>query len=66
MTILATAYNEEAVIEDFVKAVRNVVEEGWELLTVDDGSTDHTPDLLLDLAGSHPGLGVSVVKRNAG
>ena len=66
MTILATAYNEEPVIEDFVKAVRNVVEEGCKLLTVDDGSTDHTPDLLLDLARSHPELCVSVVKRNAG
>lgn len=49
-----------------MKAVLNVVEEGWELLTVDDGSTDHTPDLLLGLAGSHPELCVSVVKRNAG
>lgn len=66
VTILAPAYNEEAVIEDFVKAVLSVIEEGWELLIVDDGSTDHTPDLLLDLAANHPELRLVTHQENRG
>jgi dolichol-phosphate mannosyltransferase len=66
VTILAPAYNEEEVIEDFVKAVLSVIEVGWELLIVDDGSTDRTPDLLFDWAGSQPEIRVLTHPVNRG
>ena len=45
------ALNEALVIGDFVEATGPSLPGGSELLVVDDGSTDATPDLLAALSG---------------
>ncbi len=66
MSILAPAYNEEAIICTFVQAVLREVPSGWELLIVDDGSTDGTPELLRELGAHHDALRVVTHPRNRG
>jgi len=65
VTVLAPAYNEEQVIESFVVNVARVLQPGWELLIVDDGSTDRTGELLRGV-GPTPGLRVVTHARNQG
>ncbi len=45
VTVLAPAYNEEAVLEQFCAAVIEELGPDWELLLVDDGSTDRTREI---------------------
>ena len=66
VSILAPAFNEEPVIELFVNAVVDELPQGWELLVVDDGSTDRTPDLLRDLSNRHEALRVVTHPSNRG
>ncbi len=66
VTILAPAFNEEAVIEDFMKGVLGVAEPDWELLIVDDGSTDRTPELVRDWARDHSEIRVATHPLNRG
>ena len=66
VTVLAPAYNEEDAIDPFVDAVALGLEDGWEILVVDDGSTDTTPQRLAILAERHPQLRVVTHPRNAG
>ncbi len=47
VSLIVPAYNEEAVIEETYKRLKNVMEQGgydFEILIVDDGSTDRTPE----------------------
>lgn len=67
VTILAPAYNEEEVLEAFVDTVLPRLEAEWELLIVDDGSSDHTPEILrtlLEREGAR--LRVATHPRNLG
>ncbi|MFQ5524450.1 MAG: glycosyltransferase [Acidimicrobiia bacterium] len=66
VTVLAPAYNEEAVIGDFVATVVDALEPGWGLLVVDDGSRDGTKELLRRLAGEYPALRVITHDHNQG
>ena len=66
VTILAPAYNEEDAIDQFVGAVMAHLEDGWEILVVDDGSTDSTPQRLEYLAAANPKLRVVTHEQNAG
>jgi dolichol-phosphate mannosyltransferase len=66
VTILAPAYNEEDAIDQFVEAVIPRLADGWEILVVDDGSTDGTPQCLESLAERHPRLHVVTHSQNAG
>lgn len=66
VTILAPAYNEEAAIDRFVGAVSDHLEDDWEILVVDDGSTDSTPDRLRSLTAGNPKLRVVTHAENAG
>jgi dolichol-phosphate mannosyltransferase len=66
VTVLAPAYNEEATIERFVSAVTDRLEDGWEILVVDDGSSDATPERLVELATRYPALRVVTHVHNRG
>lgn len=69
VTILAPAYNEEEVLPGFLQAVLPRLSKNWDLLVVDDGSTDGTAGILAALEDprlrvvSHPsnrGLGAAL------
>lgn len=66
VTIVAPAFNEEAVVESFVRAVTPVLGPDWELLVVDDGSSDATPEILARLVEAEPRLRVVTHERNRG
>lgn len=67
VTIVAPAYNEEEVLEAFVGALLPVLQPDWELLIVDDGSSDRTPAVLRDLlAREDERLRVATHPRNLG
>lgn len=65
-TIIAPAYNEEAVITEFVESVSTILGADDRLLVVDDGSTDQTPALLDALLDSHRHLRVVTHPNNRG
>jgi dolichol-phosphate mannosyltransferase len=66
VTILAPAYNEEAVIERFVEVTCTEIPEKWNLLIVDDGSSDRTPEILRRLQSREPRLQVIRHRSNRG
>ena len=66
VTILAPAYYEEDAIDQFVNAVMPHLEDDWEILVVDDGSADSTPQRLEALAAANPRLRVVTHEQNAG
>ena len=69
LTIAMPAFNEEDCVEAAVTealAVLDEVDGGAELLVVDDGSTDGTPEILARLAAADPRLRVIRHERNRG
>jgi glycosyltransferase involved in cell wall biosynthesis len=63
-------YNEEACIDQVVRELHDVLSAsslpGWEIMAVDDGSTDGTPTHLDRLRAALPGLRVVRLAPNAG
>jgi dolichol-phosphate mannosyltransferase len=56
-SVVAPIYNEESLVEEFYRRVHAVMEslgEPWELVLVDDGSHDRSPDLLDQLHAQDP------------
>jgi dolichol-phosphate mannosyltransferase len=69
VSIVAPAFNEQESIEDFVVEVcRNLdaSHEPYELICVDDGSTDQTSLVLIQLSARFPALRLAAFERNHG
>ena len=71
VSMLSWAYNEELLIEDFLDKAFSLLEstvEDFELVLVDDGSTDKTPKILARYADKEPRLRVltNSTNRNVG
>ncbi|HLG18372.1 MAG TPA: glycosyltransferase family 2 protein [Bdellovibrionota bacterium] len=69
LTLALTAYNEEeAVPQTAARAIRFLSDtaERWELLIVDDGSTDGTVDILRTLTESHANVRILTHETNRG
>jgi dolichol-phosphate mannosyltransferase len=66
VTVLVPAYNEEAVIEAFMGRISSVAHKDWEILVVDDGSTDATASLLGRVAASDGRVRVVTHPENRG
>jgi len=70
VSVVVPAYNEAPNLPDLVREVEAAmapVGEEWELLIIDDGSTDGSPAVLEELRGPcHPALRVVRLARNAG
>ncbi|MDO8490614.1 MAG: glycosyltransferase family 2 protein, partial [Dehalococcoidia bacterium] len=64
LSIVIPAFNEQSRLRQTLATAVSYLEQqpySWEILVVDDGSTDDTPLIAADFAGSHPG--VSVVRN---
>ena len=69
LSLVVPMYNEEPVLPTFVERVRPVLDslgESYEVLCVDDGSTDGTAANLTGLAQAWPNLRLVRLRRNAG
>jgi len=69
LTIAMPCYNEEACVEEVVREVLGVAEtfpDGAEVVVVDDGSTDATPEILARVASETPRLRVIRHEHNLG
>jgi len=69
ISVVAPVFNEIGCIEEFASRVKKVLEvfkDNWELIFVDDGSTDGSTDLIRDLARHHPQIKAVIFARNFG
>ena len=69
ISIISPIYNEEENIRNFVNAVYSTMSSqncNWELILVDDGSTDSSRSLLRSLAKDHHNLRVLLLSKNFG
>ena len=68
-SIIAPIFNEIGNLPEFYRRVRQTMDqtgESWELLLVDDGSTDGSTDKIRQLAGADPRLKPVIFARNFG
>ena len=67
LSVVAPVYNEEATLEPFYSRVCEALEGlRFELVLVDDGSSDSSPEILSDLASNDPRVHVVFLSRNFG
>lgn len=67
LSVVTPMYDEEAAAELFYARVRDALEGlDWELVVVDDGSRDRTPELLAGIAATDPRVKVVTLSRNFG
>ena len=69
LSVVVPVFNEEEALPAFHRrlvAALATVEGGWELVYVDDGSTDATPRVLRELQVSEPAVAIARFSRNFG
>lgn len=69
ISIIVSVYNEEAALKEFYRISKPMFEElswDYEILFVNDGSTDHSPAILKELADGDPKVKVVNFSRNFG
>jgi dolichol-phosphate mannosyltransferase len=69
LSVVAPVWNEEECIDDFVRETcrtLDVLPGVYELICVDDGSTDSSQQILVGLRASHPSLRVLALRNHAG
>ena len=69
ISVVVPVYNERHALEDLLAGIEEACEStarSWEVLFVDDGSTDGSVELLERLASEHPNVGLVGLRRNFG
>jgi len=70
LSIVVPAYNElqslRALVEQTVAALEDMQCKSWEIILVDDGSTDGTTELMRQLAAERPGIRAVLLRSNFG
>ncbi len=64
-SIIMAAYNAESFIEEALMSVINQTYKNWELICVDDGSTDRTSDIVEDFRDKHQNI-ILIKQQNKG
>ena len=68
-SIVAPCYNEEGVLRELYRRIRDTMEqtgETWELVLINDGSRDHTPEIMRELHAQDARVKVVDFARNFG
>lgn len=65
VSIILPTWNCERYLEETLKSVLSQLPEDYELVVVDDGSTDSTPQILSKLKGTQPNIRI-VLREHAG
>lgn len=70
LSVVIPAYNEVAsvrlLVDECVRALDGVDSKGWEIVLVDDGSTDGTDDVMRDLAREQAGVKAVLLRAHVG
>jgi teichuronic acid biosynthesis glycosyltransferase TuaG len=66
VSIITPAYNAERFIEETIRSVQAQQHDDWEMLVVDDVSTDRTRDIVRDVAASDPRIQLIPQELNRG
>jgi Glycosyl transferase family 2 len=69
VSVVAPVFNEEAILEELYRRVRDVLDgagEDWELVMVNDGSRDRSPEIMQQLHDQDPRVKVVYFARNFG
>jgi glycosyltransferase involved in cell wall biosynthesis len=69
VSVVCPFYNEEAILDASVRSMMEnlaTLGEDWELIIVNDGSTDHSPDIALALERTNPRIRVLSYQTNRG
>ena len=65
VSIMVPAHNEEYVIENTIKNIFNIDYPNFELIVIDDRSTDNTADVLHELANKYNNLKILIREKDA-
>jgi dolichol-phosphate mannosyltransferase len=70
LSVVLPIYNESEAIMPVLRELCDVLEKNWpsdwEVLAVNDGSIDDTPDRIQEVASEHPGIRLINLKKNVG
>lgn len=66
VSVIMPAYNSEAYIETAIRSVQEQTVADWELLVIEDGSKDTTPELVAKLAAEDPRIRLLPNEKNMG
>ena len=69
VSVVVPFFNEEKAVDRFLQTIIAVLEDidtKWEIICVDDGSSDHTLQHLLSAARANPAISVLALSRNFG
>ncbi len=66
VSIITPAFNSEAFIAETIKSVLNQTYENWEMIIIDDGSTDNTAELILNYVKNDNRIQFHSLNKNSG
>ncbi len=66
VSVIMPAYNAAPFIEEAISSVVNQTVTDWELLVIDDGSCDGTPEIVTKLAENDPRISLIINEENMG
>jgi glycosyltransferase involved in cell wall biosynthesis len=66
VSVIIPVYNGEKYLSDTIKSVQDQTEQSWEIVAVNDGSTDRSLSVLEEIAGTDPSRFTVLSVENAG
>ena len=69
VSVVAPAFNEEAILPEFYRRMRAMLDatgDSWEIILINDGSRDRSPEIMRELHAADPRVKVLNFSRNFG